>query len=181
MPTPGSLISLSNELNGLIEFFEKLFDLGEKGVHRLGRRRAGKAAGTLHGLHFAPGGFRRPLENIAGGRGSTADFDALSVFRGDTAQEVRQGVAALGAYQGVVLAQCGATAAQKLEELLHGNAGKFEIIYKIRALVDMARGGHASNADLQAQATKILEMIAEFNATLNELHDTIFPPSGAPA
>lgn len=180
MTVPVSLISLSNELNGLIEFFEKLFAVGEKGARRFQRRKAGKAAETLHGLHFPPGGFRGPLENIAAGKSNAADIDALGYFYEETSPEVVDGVQALHAYVDVVRKQCGAGASANLVELLDGPDGKFVIRYEIEGLVHMARGGNSTQSDLSAQAQKILQMIAAFNARLIDLHDTIFPPSGAP-
>jgi len=180
VPAPVSLISLSNELNGLIEFFQRLFSLGEKGANRFHRYKASKAAQTLHGLHFPPGGFREPLERIAIREGSAADIEVLAAFYDETSPAVVQGVQALHAYVDVVRKQCGAGASAKLEELLDGPDGKFVIRYEIDGLVHMARGGHASKSDLQEQARKILQMIAGFNAKLIDLHDTMFPPTGAP-
>ena len=180
MTAPVSLISMANELNGLIEFFEKLFGLGAKGANQLRRRKAGKAADNLHSLHFPPGGFRAPLENIAAGKGSAADIDVLAAFYEQTSSAVVGGVQALHAYVDIVRKQCGAGVSEKLVELLEGPDGKFVIRYEIEGLVHMARGGRSTNADLQAQAKRILEMIAAFNAKLNDLHDTIFPPTGAP-
>lgn len=180
MNTTISLISLSNELNGLIDLFQRLFSLAEKGSNRFARRRAGEAARTLHGLHFTPAGFRRPLENIVSGTSSAADVEALASFYTETSPAVVEGVQALGIYIDVVRKQCGAGASAKLEELLHGPDGKFVIRYEIEGLVAMIRGGRSAASDVQEQAEKILGMITEFNAKLVDLHDTIFPPTGVP-
>jgi hypothetical protein len=44
----------------------------------------------------------------------------------------------------------------------------------------MARGGRCSRSELQEQAAKIVALIEKFNSALVDLHDTIFPPPGAP-
>lgn len=95
MPAPASLISLSSELNGLIDFFERLFSLGIKGLEQVRRRKAGRAAEALDGIHFPPDGFRDPLENIAAGRSSAADLEALKLFTDDTSEAVRGRVQSL--------------------------------------------------------------------------------------
>src|SRR4051794_16845331 len=132
-----SLISLSNELNGLIELLEKLFAIGEKGASRFYRHKARKAADSLNVLQFRPRGFRAPLESIAAGKIDTSDVDALASFSGETSQVVVNRVQALYAYLDVVRHQCGAAASAQLEELLDGPDGKFVIRYEIEGLVHM--------------------------------------------
>jgi len=167
-------------LKGLLEVFERLFALGGKGVDRVKRHRAKKAADNVDALHFPPTGFRRPLEKIASGQSSVADVDALDSFYRDTSPSVANAVHALKAYRDVVRKQCGARASAKLEQLLDGPDGKFSIRYYIQNLVEMIRCGRYSDADVQALARTILTMIDEFNDKLIDLHDMIFPPTGVP-
>lgn len=177
MTATAPLISFSNELKSLIETMESL--LG-KAVNAARRHKAGKAAASLDGLHFAPGGFRRALQNVADGCSTGTDIDALDAFHKQTGPAVQEDIKSLRGYRDVLRRLCGATASAKLDEILDGPNGKFVIRYEIEGLVHMARSGRCSPADLQQQASRILDLIERFNAALVELHDTIFPPSGAP-
>jgi hypothetical protein len=145
------LISFSNELKSLIETMEAL--LG-KAVKVARRHKAGKAAASLDGLHFGPGGFRRALLNVADGRTTSAAIDALEVFYRETGPAVQQDIQSLREYREVVRKLCGASASSKLEEIIDGPNGKFAIRYEIEGLVHMARGGRCTTPDLQKQAAK---------------------------
>jgi hypothetical protein len=177
MTTATSLVSFSNELKGLIETMEAL--LG-KVVNAARRHKAGKAAASLDGLHFGPGGFRIALQKVTDGRSTGDATDALEAFYQNTGPAVQQDIQSLRGYRDTVRRLCGASASSKLEEIIDGPNGKFVIRYEIEGLVHMARGGRCSQTDLREQAAKILGLIERFNEALVDLHDTIFPPAGAP-
>jgi hypothetical protein len=103
----------------------------------------------------------------------------LDQLIGNTAEVVNTSVQALRKYRGAIRENCGLAAATRLDHLLDGPAGKFEIRYAIGALIHNYRRG-SKRDDLAAQAAEILGMIDQFNLELIELHDLVLPPRDAP-
>lgn len=130
-------------------------------------------------IAFGPDGFCRHLRAIAEGKSKPADIDALEAFYRETSTRVVESVARLRQYREAVREQCGRRAAEELSNLIDGPNGKFVIRYEIEALVDMCRDRKNPEAILK-QTSSISAKIEAFNDQLTKVHDTIFPPRGAP-
>lgn len=176
---PLTLTDFAKALRELIAAFRDAVGIGKDGANVVRRHRASTAAANLDYLSFQPDGFSRHLQRIADGKGTNADAEALSAFSNQTADGVVQKIRALRGYRDNVRQQCGRDAADKLSNLIDGPNGKFAIRYEIEGLFHM--WGDGKDPPLLAdQASRILRMIETFNADLTAMHDTIFPPRGAP-
>jgi len=178
--TPFSLADFAGAFREVLGVFREVMGITGQALDRLRRWKASQAATNFDSITFPPRGFCRHLQQIAAGRGTDADVDALARRLEATTEEVTARVQGLRKYEDTIRAHCGAAAAHKLREMLDGAEGKFVIRYEIEGLVHMWRGGRSSKDDVKEQAIKILELISRFNDNLINLHDLVFPPRGAP-
>lgn len=177
---PGALSDFAKALRELIGAFRDVAGLVGDGAKIIQRQHAGRAVGNLDAIAFAPDGFCGPLMRIGNGNESAAEYDELERLLGDSAAEVADRLRSLRKYRETLRINCGAKICQKFDEMLDGPAGKFIIRYEIEGLVHMYNNKNTEKEHRQVQANRVLDMIASFNNELAELHDTIFPPRGAP-
>jgi hypothetical protein len=131
------------------------------------------AAGNLDRLAFAPNGMRTPLARIAAGKGSRADVEEIAKLLAETAGKVEESVLHLGAYHARVRERFGMAASSKLDEVIHGPAGKMMIRGSLTELVEEARKDNADAQHVQAMANQAVSLIEYLNKDLIELHDLI--------
>ena len=176
--TPLTMTDFVKALNELIEVFRSLTGLAGDGVNFVRRHSAEAWTAYLDKLGFTPGGFRDPLERIAGGKATEADFSELQHLLDETLAPMITTAERVFEYRDTLRVNCGREAAHALDELIEGVIGKYPLR---RRIGDLARwSGSPTSADVQAEARNILDQIANFNENLNRLHDMALPPRGAP-
>jgi hypothetical protein len=176
---PGTVTDLVKgvrELLGLVKDFRELAGWGIDSLDKGRRRRAAK---SVDGLTFGPHLSRVPLERIAAGQGTAADYEMIATRLGESAGTVEESVDRLERYRDRLREEYGLAAAHKLTDVIRGEGGKMTLRLALELLVDDSRNENYPQEALQNQAQWILRSIDLLNANLIELHDLIAKPARA--
>lgn len=170
---PYSFTDMVKALHELIGLVQDMGTLVGDGIKLYDRHRAKAAAKNLSVLEFTPHGSRKYLERIAAGEGTQADFDGVAKQMTDTAEGVEDNIHKLEAYRDRFRVKNGMAAAQKLNDIVYGPAGKRALRETLVRIADMGRRPDPPLEEMKAAAVEALAMIKKLNKDLAKLHDLV--------
>lgn len=170
---PGTVTDLVKGVRELLGLVKDLQEFVGWGFEELDKGRRRRAAKNIDGLTFSPDLSRQPLERIAAGKGTAAEYEMISVRLGQSAETVETSVDRLEKYRDRLREAYGLEAANKLRDVIRGVGGKMPLRRSLLDLVESSKDEQITQEELQYEAQWILRSIDRLNANLVELHDLL--------
>lgn len=154
--------------------FQALKDLVIGVMTILERRALKRPVAQVSDLFFAPDGMRVPLERIACGNATDADFASLKRKLGTTEKDVSDIIKTLDAgWKNLIRNPDGLEIANEIGEVIHSPIGKMGIRYSIAQIIQ-AGPKHPQVASMAQRACKDID---QFNRRLIDLHNRVIKPA----